>query len=66
MGYHTAHLCATSDTNESFSPEIELPYEAINQPINQSARTKQQQLASRSGNKRIGTNAISGIKYDFH
>ena len=31
MGYHTAHLCATFDTNESLSPEIELRYEAIHQ-----------------------------------
>ena len=31
MGYHTAHSCATSDTNESLSPEIELRYEAIHQ-----------------------------------
>jgi hypothetical protein len=54
MGYHTAHLCATFDTNESLSPEIEFRYEA-----------KQQQLASRSGNTRIRTNAISGIKYEF-
>jgi hypothetical protein len=66
MGYHTAHLCATSDTNESLRPEIEVRHEAINQPINRSARTKQQQLASRSGNTRIRTNAISGIKYEFH
>jgi hypothetical protein len=60
--------CATSDTNASLHPaEIELRHEAINHPINQSARTQQQQqLASGGGNKLIRTRAISGIKYDFH
>ena len=63
--YPTAHSCATSDTNESLHPEIELRNAAINQPGNQSATTKQQQLASRSGNRRSRTHAISGIKHDF-
>ena len=66
--YFTACSCATSDANESLPPEIESRHEAINQPINQSARTKQHQLASRSGNKRIRTrtNATSEIKYDLN
>ena len=38
--YLTAHSCATSDTNESLHPEIELRNAAINQPGNQSATTK--------------------------
>ena len=63
--YPTPHSCATSDTNESLHPEIELRNAAINQPGNQSATTKQQQLASRSGNRRSRTHAISGIKHDL-
>ena len=57
--YPTAHSCATSDTNESLHPEIELRNAATNQPINQSARTKQQQLTSRSGNKPVRTHAFA-------
>jgi hypothetical protein len=36
----------------------------INQAINQQQR-RQQQLASRSGNRQARTHAISGIKHDF-
>ena len=57
--YQTAHSCATSDTNESLHPEIELQHATINQPSNQSARTKQQQLICRSGNKPVRTHAFS-------
>ena len=63
--YPTAHSCATSDTNESVNPEIELRNAAINQLGNQSATTKQQKLASRSGNRQARTHAISGIKHDL-
>jgi hypothetical protein len=51
MRYHTAHLCATFDTNES--PEIEFRYEA-DQSISKNAKqqlTLSQQLASRRPKK---------------
>jgi hypothetical protein len=37
--YLTAHSSATSDSNESLHPEIELQHVAINQPINQRERS---------------------------
>jgi hypothetical protein len=57
--YLTAHSCATSDTNESLHPEIELQHAGINHPTNQAARTKQQQLVCRSRNKLARTNVLA-------
>ena len=63
--YPTAHSCATSDTNESLHPEIELQHVAIHQPSNQSARNETT-TAGMPQRKQTSSNPwIGGIKHDF-
>jgi hypothetical protein len=47
-------------------PEIELQHVAINQPVNQSARTKQTAAGMMPQRKQTSLNpCIRGIKHDF-
>ncbi len=60
-----AHSCATSDTNESLHPEIELQHAATNQPSNQSARNETTTAGMPQREQTSSKPRVSGIKHDF-
>jgi hypothetical protein len=61
----TAHSCATSDTNESLHPEVELQHVA-NQSTKQSISKNETTTAGMPQRKQTSSNpCIRGIKHDF-